>query len=413
MLTNQPNTKSLRFSLPAYYMLLAYVFVTTVKYIEGVPVVLNSLTLYGFVLLGVAAIVLNLKVRLNAHSTMMVAFFVICLVSCLYSKAMGVSMATTIDLFKLVLFAVVFANVVDSQKRIEGVFFAASLATVILFIYLAANDMLDTDQRLGNELTGNANTFASVFMVGAFGSVYLLFCREHRFRLEKLLYIAAFLVQEYAIALSGGRKFFVLPVILLSGVLMMKTNRQGRRHIIRNALIAAGIIAVAFWAIFEVEELYDTIGHRMEGLLNVFTEEGEVDASTISRERLIDEGIRLWLESPLIGHGINAFLEINNYTYMYAHNNYVELLSDLGLLGCVAYYLFYAVMLHKLLGLKSADGKKWFWLFALLCMLAFDYGAVSYNLYPTQWMLMLSAVYLVLPQEEQTKQKENSKERLV
>lgn len=402
MLTNQPNTKSLRYSLPAYIMLWMYILVTTVKYIKGFPVVLNSLTLYGFVALGTVAIFLNLKVRLNTHSTMMVAFFIICLVSCVYSKAMDVSFSTTIDLFKLVLFAVVFSNVVDSEKRIEGVFFAASLATVILFIYLAANDMLDTDQRLGNELTGNANTFASVFMVGAFGSVYLLFCREHRFRLEKLLYIAAFLVQEYAMALSGGRKFFILPVILLSGVLMMKTNKQGRRHIIRNALIAAGIITVAFWSIFEVEELYKTIGHRMEGLINSVSGEGKVDASTASRDRLAEEGVRLWLQAPLFGHGIDTFKKLNSYMYVYSHNNYTELLSGTGLLGTCVYYSFYLVVLYKLVIIKGKDNKKWFWLIAVLCLLIYDFGAVSYNDYLNHSILALAAVYVTTQTGEPT-----------
>lgn len=401
MLTNQSNTKSLRYSLPAYIMLWMYILVTTVKYIKGFPVVLNSLTLYGFVALGAVAIFLNLKVRLNTHSTMMVAFFIICLVSCVYSKAMDVSFSTTIDLFKLVLFAVVFSNVVDSEKRIEGVLFAASLSTVILFIYLAANDMLDTDQRLGNELTGNANVFAVIFMVGALGSIYLLFCREHRFHLEKLLYFAVFLVQEYAMALSGGRKYFILPVLLFCGVLMLKANKQGRRHLVRNALIAAGVIVAVFWAVFEVEELYNTIGYRMEGLLNAFTGEGEVDASTAHRKLLAQEGVRLWLESPLIGHGIDTYKALNNIRYVYSHNNYAELLSGVGLVGAVVYYSWFVVAFYKLLCQKTVDIRRWFWLFAILCMLAFDFGAVSYNDYPAQWVLMLAAAYLMLPKQLQ------------
>lgn len=400
-LPNHPKTNSLPYSLPAYIMLWAYILISTIKYIEGFPASLTSLTLYGFVLLGAGAILLKTRMRLNTHSTMMVAFFIICLVSCLYSKAMDVSRSATIELFKLVLFVVVFANVVDSEKRIQSVFFAASLATVILFIYLAANDMLDTEQRLGNELTGNANIFATIFMVGALGSIYLLFCRIHRFWWEKVLLLAAFVVQEYAIALSGGRKYFILPILLLCGVLIMKTDKRGRRHMLRNMLIAAALITAAFWAIFEVSALYDTIGHRMEGLLNFFSGEGEVDASTAHRELLAQEGIRLWLESPLFGHGVDTYKALNNIRYVYSHNNYTELLSGVGLIGAAVYYSWFVVAFYKLLRQKTVDIRRWFWVFALLCMLAFDFGAVSYNAYPVHWVLMLAAAYLMLPKQLQ------------
>lgn len=392
------ENRRLKYTLPAYVVLCVYLAINVLKYIENMPVALTTATLYGFAVLGAVALVLNQRIRLNRHSIWIIAVWCICLLSCLISKSVSTSWSTCVDYLKLVIFAVVFANIVDSRKRMEGVLAMLSVATIILFIYLAANDLLETEGRLGNELTGNANTFASLFMVGAFASVYFVFCRKSR--IGKVLFTAAFIVQEYAIALSGGRKFFLLPLILYCGVLVFSTSKYGKRRAIRNGLLAVAVICVVFWAIFEVEILYEAIGYRMEGLLNSVTGEGQVDASTQSRKQMAKLGISLWTQSPLYGHGINTFKVINGQYAMYSHNNYVELLCGTGVIGATIYYAFHITSLFKLVTLKMRDVQKWYWILVMICMLAFDFGAVSYNLYPAQWMLMLSAAYLTMEKAE-------------
>ena len=65
----------------------------------------------------------------------------------------------------------------------------------------------------------------------------------------------------------------------------------------------------------------------------------------------------------------------------YSHNNYWQLLSELGLVGCMLYYSMYVFCLIKLLKYYFADGRKASVLFitAIIMMAVLDTGIVSYS----------------------------------
>ena len=72
----------------------------------------------------------------------------------------------------------------------------------------------------------------------------------------------------------------------------------------------------------------------MDSLLS-FLEVGKGGVSEVERASFISEGIHYWLQSPICGNGLGSSVY---YMGMYAHNNFVEILMSLGILGFIVFY---------------------------------------------------------------------------
>ena len=94
--------------------------------------------------------------------------------------------------------------------------------------------------------------------------------------------------------------------------------------------------------VIDIPFLNEIIGYRIEEALDLFTKTGTGDVSSQNRVGLIGLALQMWSDHPILGLGMNnfpMFQTIGEAGY-YAHNNYVELLADLGLVGfCLYYYM--------------------------------------------------------------------------
>ncbi len=384
------NKRRFRFSSLAFIMLCVYLLMNTLFYIEGMPESLPSLSLYAFVGLSALALLVVKKPRMTGYTVWFIIFFLICSISCVYSLNRSVSFTMVSTVLKVFIFAFMLFNIVDDKSRVEKVMLVNSLSTLILFAYLAySGELLLEEERLGESLTDNANIFATVFMVGAFCSVYFIFFSNKK--IYKVLFTAGFILQEFALSLSGSRKNFILPIVLLCAMILMSADRNGRKHTVLRLLFVAALLILFLWALFNIPVLYDSIGYRMEGLFSSVTGEGTVDASTQIRSILVDQALSYWKESPLVGNGIDVFKTLTGYG-CYAHNNYAELLCDIGIFGTVVYYAVYVYLLRKLFKIKGISSEKWFWIIIIACLLLFDFGAITYNMYSVHMILVLALI---------------------
>jgi len=115
----------------------------------------------------------------------------------------------------------------------------------------------------------------------------------------------------------------------------------------------------------------------------LITGDGKVEASALYRESLIQYGIEWFKESPFFGYGLENFRVLNSIDYgnnVYAHNNFIEILVGLGLVGFLIYYFLYAYILIKLLPLVKKKSHNGIIIFTLLLISLFmDYASVSYD----------------------------------
>ncbi len=186
------------------------------------------------------------------------------------------------------------------------------------------------------------------------------------------------------------------------GILLIVTfNYRARNYILRVlCVVALGVLAVIL--IYNIPYLYRTVGVRLDSmiayLMNDGTSGATVDYSMTLRRYYIDMAKSFFWEKPFFGIGLNNFsYRIRDYgmNLSYAHNNYWELATDLGIVGIIAYYWFYVYLFFKLIR-QMIDGQKTALLFTpvVLLFLIFEYGMVNY--YKMQVHLVLAAAFVAV-----------------
>ncbi len=209
-------------------------------------------------------------------------------------------------------------------------------------------DMMSTQSyvRLGSEIN-QANTFGMLNAVTLMIAFYYLLYR----RKFKIFHIAIVGISFLFAMSSGSRKALLMICI---GVLFLVYKRYGIRQIYKIVAIGT-VLVVVFMAVIQLP-MFDFITHRLEQTMEVLTGEGRGDNSTKLRLSMMEEGWRLFKERIPIGYGANNFAVISGFR-TYAHNNFVEILVDFGLIGFVLYYSIYAMSLKTLWELKNDVSK--------------------------------------------------------
>ena len=244
---------------------------------------------------------------------------------------------------------------------------------ILLFADLNV-DMVEGASRLaGDSETWNSNDIGIMCSFAAVMSLYL------KKTFKKNIYLANLLFLIPIAFMTGSRKTFII-LILSVALFYVFSAKRGK---LLNTMLAIITIVFSYYLVMSVPSLYDSVGIRIESMLNVFTGVSTIDSSTRLRMNMIEYGLIWFKEKPLLGVGID------NYRYlwhsvsgvaMYAHNNYIEILVDLGIVGFIVYYSIYISAIRKLT--KSLKYDRYFFAVALSILLTLatvEMSLVSYN----------------------------------
>jgi len=127
----------------------------------------------------------------------------------------------------------------------------------------------------------------------------------------------------------------------------------------------------------------------------------EADPSSESRAQLISWGMKWFRERPWLGQGIDNYrvILVKNYPLWsieyYAHNNYVELLVDTGIIGVALYYWNYAVILiNSWKNRKAITNKELLVLGMFIAIMVSEIAVVSY--FDKQIQVLLLIIWTML-----------------
>lgn len=372
-------------------VLLLYILFSYITYTDYLPSSLYSISLYLMVGLGLISLFTQPVIQ-NKYIKWYVLFLGISFVLALFSPSDW--WPTFYQMIVMVFIAIALDQFVRSIQDLKLIFYAYSFSSTLMFLMLLSSNMLHVDQRLGTTVMGNANSFALVFMVAILMSLWLILYDDNK--VLRVLMIVSVILNFYALLLSGGRKFIIAPIIFLYFLLLRKTDKKGRKHIMLYTGIVVIAVVLLYFLIHENAELYKTVGYRMDYLINMITGKGDIGSSNEIRARLRDSAMREGLNSPLFGHGFDSFKvygrDYLNY-YAYAHNNWAELWYDMGIIGIGVYYWFY-VKLFKLFYNINATHESIanLGMGILLTTFVFEYGCVTYYSFPNQILLCLIAI---------------------
>jgi hypothetical protein len=163
--------------------------------------------------------------------------------------------------------------------------------------------------------------------------------------------------------------------LICSGLVLFAFIFTGSRRMLPIAAVQCAFLLVYVLAHYKGQALWRWLGLSFAALLalvlvvnwdavtestseflganQVLARTGKLDenregSSVYIRERMVSVGLQLWAKQPIEGHGAGQFMSLSGFG-MYAHNNYVELLANDGIIGLVLYYTLPAAMLFWVL----------------------------------------------------------------
>ena len=150
----------------------------------------------------------------------------------------------------------------------------------------------------------------------------------------------------------------------------------------------------------KVPMFYDVIGSRMESyLIFLGGDTSHADGSSRIRSQMIEIGLQKWQESPLWGYGFDSFKYFNESVtghFYYSHNNFVEMLYNLGIIGFIAYYSYYIKLLFASYNEKNriSLSARAFSVAMVISMMVYEYGAINYTTTSTMIMFFFASTML-------------------
>ena len=256
-------------------------------------------------------------------------------------------------------------------------------------------DASSGENRLGYTVRYHPNALGRILAIGALIWVYKLHSEPSR-KLLKVLIIGAVVA---TLLLTKSRLAIAMFIGSLILYFLISTRNLGRMVL---ALILLSIaLAAGLWAVFNVPLLYDTFGFRFAAMLGL---EGDVDASTSTRNDMLWVALDLFRQNPLLGVGLNNFSyyyfnEYAGWAATTAHSNFAEVLAGLGLLGIVTYYALPTFITFRLLRLAPQARRAQqllvpFLLTLSLSQLLFDVGSISLTSEFVQLVTVVLFVYV-------------------
>lgn len=320
---------------------------------------------------------------INLYTIWMFIFFLWSTISYFWAITPEFSVDIIKTLFVNMIVFWLLSCIIQTERDIMQLLELIAYAIVIIAVYmLFSMDLgLVGEKQIGVDILGEKWNGNSIGIMMAFATmISLVIIKKTNKRPQKATFLIIMIFTTVIALFTGSRKavFF----ILFGGI--MFTILSSRKQKMTVWLGIPLVLLVFYLLIMNVPALYNVLGWRLEGLDALITGKGEIDSSTQLRVRYIEYGISFFKEQPILGHGANNFRtllghEIGKITY--SHNNYIEILVNLGVIGFIVHYFGYFYILKKTVVpalLKRQDPIYAFSFVMLVTILFAQYGWVTY-----------------------------------
>lgn len=319
-----------------------------------------------------------LKPETGKYCVWALLFFAYCFISCLWVSLVNITaIRCTISVLQccLIGFMVLyFTNTKEKLQYLTNLFIIAGIILSIRFFVQVPSSVWGKEIRFENDpLFESNNTAVFLAYVSALIVYYFVFCKQKL--LKRIFSILLVFLFMFVSIMTGTKKG-----ILIFGIIVLSTFVLRSKNPLKLVFrIGIGIIFVfvGFYIIMHVDLLYGAIGYRFEKMIyQILGINGIVDGSTRERVAFIKSAFRVFKENPIVGVGIDGFRYLNEIQHTYSHNNFTELLANLGIIGFAIYYSEY---LRILLKSKYLIKKNQIIFAVVLAMIVADYGSVTYS----------------------------------
>lgn len=245
----------------------------------------------------------------------------------------------------------------------------AAIAVVAYIVIMERDLIMLGTVRIGDSLSGNVNTVGMHLGIYSLGILFLYMRTKNKLLLPVYIVVAVFML------LTGSKKVFI-PISLGLALYELYGGIKFEKIVMLLFILVAII-----YTVLSNPYLYNIIGSRIIdflGNIGMYAGEYHYSHSTDMRESLIMTALHCFSDKPLLGWGFNATARFSPYN-VYAHNNFVEILANYGVVGFLLYYGMIFSLLSKSLCLPRSNYSRYFAVILILNHLINDMAAVSYT----------------------------------
>lgn len=272
---------------------------------------------------------------------------------------------------------------IDDNTKIDRILNFVKIGSLILIARMIMQvpfNAWGTD-RVGIYIGYGGNGAANVL---SYAALLMYYYYKKTNKKQNIIYSIIFV----AFALLCGSKKAVIIVIIGIG-LQMILNSNKPIQTFKNVIKVVLIVLTLTFAIMNFEPLYNVLGIRFEKMFLALSGQTGGDMSTKDRILFAEVAYNVFKNHPLLGVGLDNY-RYYNYMQYYAHNNYLELVADLGIIGFILYYWF--IFKNFIVCLKNYKNKNFvFCGIFILIVLIMDIANVSYYLDSIQ--LYIAIIY--------------------
>lgn len=226
----------------------------------------------------------------------------------------------------------------------------------ILLLYLVQSIFIGSFDLQGRFSPGGATNQFGITT----SYVFLLTLYDVRYKKknQKIPSIIIMILALFLTILTGSRKALLNLVMFICIVLVFPKYDNNLLRNLAKIILVIGLVALALLVVMKVDVLYNIVGKRIVTLISYYNGDLTEDMSALRREYMKEDAILLFKEHPICGIGLNAYKYVTRYN-TYAHSNYYEMLSCLGVIGTILYYIPVVIFLvisiyHWFKGKKDA-----------------------------------------------------------
>ena len=370
------------------FLIAAYAFALVVfdngGYLQLLYVIGGALTVSYFVYLVIGKMNMHFPKPLLAYA----ALVALAAASIFWSEYQEYSIGKTLTMALILLNMYIIYNVVVHFKNITWLFFGLYIAAIVNLLLALGFIQLDLGEFQRDDSFRFGGTVNQPNLLGYIThiSVFLAYLqmlsvpakrKKPIFKITELfLLILISGVLVFLTFLTGSRTAIVLLVILLVWIVVSSINKPILIVPIFLLAVAAALFSgkintsnLVLGNDFDLTNIVESVLDRFESGV------ADDDDSREARENLAKDAYLLYKSKPLFGHGIGAFEAEHGE---YSHNNYLEVLSSVGVIGMILMGLIYLLVAFEAIKLRSFRLKIHF-LLAVASLLLYDIALVSYT----------------------------------
>lgn len=287
-----------------------------------------------------------------------------------------------------------FSNIHNSFLfLLKAIMYGGFVVTIYTFIFVGISDIMfivATGSRLESSFD-NVNAIGLTCAISLILSVFFL--------LEKKNWLIIFLDIPTIILLSacGSRKAMLVTILGCFAIYLFHNRSLNKVAFIFKILFSFILLFVIVHLLSEMT-IFAGITGRMEGLIALITGSGEVDHSAQVRQDMVNLGISIFKDNPILGIGMGS-AHVYTLKYIghdcYLHNNYAEILADGGIVGAVLYYRIHLNIVKKLRNSSCLNTQEGILILILMfCLLVSDLGMVSFYSKLYYFFFMVFYIYI-------------------